>query len=355
MTERDKPPKARASGRAMDIRALLGTYERPILLGVAGDSGSGKTTYSNGIRRLLGNDIVTSISLDGYHKEDRAQRRRSGRLPLDPAANHLDLIRSHLAGLRTGKSVEIPIYNHQTGSFDIPQVITATPVIIVEGLHALYPEFAEFLDFTLYVDSDREVKWRWKMERDVIDRGHDPDDVEDEMQRRETAYKRWIDFQKTHADVVIKIHESHLSALANQHYDGSIPDNCYHMEVIVSPTDDPLPPLHLPVDLNALTQGDAPPFMLAAVPSTYWGKRVNVMHVDGVIPLDSLQQLETEIMGLTGLHAEIGLGQPDQESNSTIRFTQSLVAWPFLGHIAAMLRGWSLKDHANRRALRATE
>ena len=103
MTERDKQPKATASGRAMDIRALLGTYERPILLGVAGDSGSGKTTYSNGIRRLLGNDIVTSISLDGYHKEDRAQRRRSGRLPLDPAANHLELIRSHLAGLRTGK------------------------------------------------------------------------------------------------------------------------------------------------------------------------------------------------------------------------------------------------------------
>lgn len=326
--------------RKTDLRAQLLQAERPILLGVAGDSGSGKTTYTHGIRRLLGNDMVTTIALDGYHKEDRAQRRRSGRLPLDPEANHLDLVEEHLKALRAGQPVEVPIYNHGTGCFDAPQIVRPAQVVVIEGLHALYSRFLPLLDFTLYVDSDQDVKWRWKFERDVVARGHDPEDLESEIQRREAAYKQWIDFQKTHANVVIKVHESHLSALAHQQYDGSLPDNCYHMEIIVSPSELPLHPLNLPVNLNGLTMLDAQPFMLASVPSTYWGRRVNVIHVDGILPLEAMHRLEEDIMALTGIATELDTRVlTEQAQNSTMRFTQSLVAWPFLGRISALLSG----------------
>lgn len=333
---------ASADGSACaDLRQLLRNAPRPILLGVAGDSGSGKTTYTHGIRRLLGNDMVTTIGLDGYHKEDRAQRKRSGRLPLDPDANHLDLVEAHLSALRQGKPVEIPIYNHQTGCFDAPQIVRPAPVVVIEGLHALYEPFRPLLDFMLYVDSDREVKWRWKFERDVFARGHDPSELEQEIQCRDAAYNKWIDGQKAHANVVIKIHESHLSNLAQQQYDGTLPDNCYHMEIIASPTKLTLPALHMPVDLNALTRLDAQPFMLATVPSAFWNRRVNVIHVDGVIPLEAMQKLEEEIMLLTGISTNVDnrmIMEPAQ--NSTMRFTQSIVAWPFLGCITSLLQQW---------------
>lgn len=82
--------------------------QRPILVGVAGDSGSGKTTYTEGIEWLLGADLVSQISLDGYHKEDRATRRQTGRSPLDPQANHLAQAAADLARLRDGQAVDIP-------------------------------------------------------------------------------------------------------------------------------------------------------------------------------------------------------------------------------------------------------
>ena len=337
------PPDYQAD--ALPLRAQLQSARRPILLGVAGDSGSGKTTYTHGIRRLRGNDMVTSIPLDGYHREDRAQRRRSGRLPLDPGNNHLDLVEEHLRALRVGRPVEVPIYNHQTGCFEAPQIVRPAPVVVIEGLHALYANLLPWLDFSLYVDADREVKWRWKFERDVSYRGHDPGELEAEIQRREAAYKQWIDFQKTSADLVVKIHESHLSALAHQQYDGPVPDNCYHIEVVAAPSELPLPPLNLPVNLNAALQSDARPFMLAAVPSSYWGKRVNVTHIDGVVPLEAMQRLEEGIMALTGIARDLDSCLiTDESQNSTMRFAQSLVAWPFLGKVRCLLLSWQAED-----------
>ncbi|MGD8429972.1 MAG: phosphoribulokinase, partial [Ectothiorhodospiraceae bacterium] len=164
-----------------DLRDMLRRADRPIMIAVAGDSGSGKSTYSRGIQRLLGGDVVSSLSLDGYHKEDRAQRRRSGRSPLDPRANHIKLAREHLSAIRDGQTVEVPVYNHGTGRFDTPQRIDPAPVILVEGLHALYPELVPLFDFTLFVDSDREVRWRWKFERDVFQRGYDPEEARREL------------------------------------------------------------------------------------------------------------------------------------------------------------------------------
>lgn len=323
-----------------DLRRLLERAPRPVLLAVAGDSGSGKSTYTGGIKRLLGDDMVATISLDGYHREDRATRRRSGRLPLDPRANDLALALQHLKALRDGESVTVPTYDHRTGTFGTPQQVDPKPVILIEGLHALYPDFLPCLDFTLFVDSDREVKWRWKFDRDVNTRGYTPGEVNREMQRRELAYKRWLDFQKTHADVTVKVHTSKLASLAVEEYDGHLPDNCFHMEIIVRPSSVPLPALYLPMDLNGMTKRGTLPFMLANVPSTYWGRAVNVVHIDGVIPLGAMRQLERSMIDFTGLDPNC-LGDPADGPTATLAFTQLVVAWPVLGHIAGLLQQWA--------------
>ncbi|WP_435102555.1 phosphoribulokinase [Arhodomonas sp. AD133] len=321
-----------------DLRAMLLAADRPVMVAVAGDSGSGKTTYARGIERLLGADMVARLRLDGYHKEDRAARRRSGRSPLDPRANHLPLVREHLEALRHWQPVDAPTYDHVSGRFGPTEVFHPAPVILVEGLHALYPEFLPYMDFRLFVDPDRDVKRRWKLERDVRERGYRPDEARAEMDRREAEYQRWVDFQKANAHVIVRINESELRELAIDELTGQVPEHCHHMEVIVTPTEVPLPSLNLPVDLNNMTQRQAMPFMLANVPSSFWGRPVNVVHIDGTMPTEALRELEADIMRLTGIRFPREPEDPQVSEAPTIVFTQLLVAWPFLGHAHALLR-----------------
>ncbi len=307
----------------------------PIIIAVAGDSGSGKSTFSDGIRRLLGDDVVTTICTDGYHKENRTERQQSGRLPLDPAANHLDVLAEHLASLKQGQPIQLPLYNHATGEFDPPQAFTPTPIIVVEGLHVLYPEFLPWIDFSIYVDPDLAVKWEWKWARDVKRRGHKAEALESEMLHRLAAYKRWIDFQKTNANVVIKIFPSQIEQWARHRFSGSLPQSCYRMELIMEPPTIPLPSLPLRFDLGALSTGEQAPFLLAAVPSTYWGRRAIALHLDGVLASEAVTQLEQQIVEFTGIAINTAIPNEDQQLISTTRFTQLLIAWRFLEGIAS--------------------
>jgi phosphoribulokinase len=326
------------SERQKPLRLLLTDIKEPIIIGITGDSGSGKTTYSNGIRRLLGTDIVKTITMDGYHKENRIEREKSGKLPLDPNENKLDLLFKHLTDLKKGLSVNIPVYNHATGMFDPPMVFTPAPIIILEGLHALYPQFLPLLDFRIYVDPTRDVKWQWKYERDVKLRGHEVKPLLEEMFKRESAYKRWIDFQKTDANIVIKILQSKMGDFARYEMTTGLPERCYKVELIIESATDSLPTLQLPFDLASLLHADKPPFLIAAVPSRYWGRKTMVVHIDGVLPEQTISALENHIVEFTGIPVESALPSKflpayDQHEVSATQFAQLLIAWRFLEQV----------------------
>ncbi len=313
----------------------------PIIIGVAGDSGSGKTTYSNGIRRLLGTDLVETICTDGYHKEDREQRKKSGRLPLDPEANYLDLLATHLRTLKQNKAIEVPMYNHATGKLDPPVPFSPTPIVVVEGLHALYPELLDWLDFTVYVDPNHDVKWQWKWKRDIKRRGHKAEALEAEMTRREAAYKRWIDFQKTGATVTIKISPSHIEQLARHRLKSKLRENSYKVELIVQHSETPLPTLDIPLDLATMLDMKQAPLLIATVPSRYWGKDAIVIHIDGEITQRTVKDLESYITGFTGIPINEALPSEAYEKVSATRFTQLLVAWRFMEQVNGILTGKS--------------
>lgn len=317
--------------------SLLKKRSTPIIIGITGDSGSGKTTYSNGIRRLLGTDIVKTIDMDGYHKENREEREKSGHLPLDPSINRLDLLCEHLTLLKSGKTVEIPIYNHTTGDFDKPISFSPSPIIIIEGLHALYPEFLPFLDFAIYVDPSREVKWKWKYERDLEKRGHDTVSLRKEMLKREAAYKRWIDWQKTSANVVIKIFPTRLGELARYELVGQKTEDYYKVEMIIEQSASPLPTLSLPFDLSAIVNPERSAFMLASVPSLYWGRKVMVVHIDGLLSEETVKTLENHIVQFTGIPCEKVLHKTpsltQHEQVTATQFAQLLIVWRFLEQV----------------------
>ncbi len=94
---------------------------RPVILGVVGDSASGKTTITRGLVRLLGEDQVTHVATDDYHRYDRKQRAERGITPLNPDCNYMDIMSQHLHHIRQGEPILKPIYRHNDGSFDAPE------------------------------------------------------------------------------------------------------------------------------------------------------------------------------------------------------------------------------------------
>jgi phosphoribulokinase len=186
-------------------------------IGVAGDSGSGKTTFTQGIRDIFGSDLVSTITLDDYHRLDREGREREGLTALNPAANRIDLLEKHLIMLRRGVPIEKPVYNHSTGTFDPPVIFRPTRILILEGLHTLLtPTLRKYLDFTLFVDPARGVKYDWKIRRDMAKRGYSKEAVLGEIVKREPEYERYIAPQKEFADAVIGIDYSEYGkALGN--------------------------------------------------------------------------------------------------------------------------------------------
>lgn len=180
--------------------------DRVVLIGVAGDSGCGKSTFLRRLTDLFGEDFVTVICLDDYHSLDRKQRKETGITALDPRANNFDLMYEQIKALKHGEAISKPIYNHETGMIDPPERIEPNHIIVIEGLHPLYDErVRSLLDFSVYLDISDEVKIAWKIQRDMSERGHTYEDVLAAINARRPDFKAYIDPQKGFADVVIQV------------------------------------------------------------------------------------------------------------------------------------------------------
>jgi phosphoribulokinase len=185
--------------------------DRVVLIGVAGDSGCGKSTFLKRLTDLFGEDFVTVICLDDYHSLDRKQRKETGITALDPRANNFDLMAEQMKALKNGHAINKPIYNHETGAIDPPEVIEPNHIIVIEGLHPLHDErVRSLLDFSVYLDISDEVKIAWKIQRDMSERGHSYEDVLFAINARKPDFQAYIDPQKQYADVVIQVLPTNL-------------------------------------------------------------------------------------------------------------------------------------------------
>jgi phosphoribulokinase len=183
-----------------------GDKMKPVLVGIAGDSGSGKSTFVKTLSNLLGEENVREICFDDYHSLDREERKAVKITPLHPRANNLGLAIEHMWLLKQGRKILKPIYDHSTGRFGEPEWVCPVPYIICEGLHTFYFNvLAIQYDLKIYYDTDLELKIIWKIQRDVLDRGYFAEKVIEEIRERQKDIRNFVEPQSQYADILLKL------------------------------------------------------------------------------------------------------------------------------------------------------
>jgi len=177
---------------------------RPTILGVVGDSAAGKTTLTRGLLRILGEDKVTHVCTDDYHRYDRRQRAERGITPLDPECNHLDVMSQDLRHLRAGDAILKPVYRHVDGTFGPPVYVRPRSFTIIEGLLGYFSrQMRDIYDVRVFLAPPEPLRRKWKVDRDCSRRGYTTDQVLTELDRREPDSAAHIRPQQRHADLVV--------------------------------------------------------------------------------------------------------------------------------------------------------
>lgn len=179
-----------------------------LIIGIAGGTGSGKTTVVNQIIEELKNEEVDVISQDSYYQDtSHLNIEQRKKINFDhPKSIDFDLLVAHLKDLKAGKNIQQPVYSfkdHNRTSETIE--IEPRKVIIVEGILILtHPEIREMFDIKIYVHADSDERLIRRLKRDIADRGRDLDEV---LNRYQTTLKpmhqQFIEPTKEFADIII--------------------------------------------------------------------------------------------------------------------------------------------------------
>jgi len=180
---------------------------RPIILGIVGDSAAGKTTLTQGIAQVVGEENVTIICTDDYHRYDRRQRAENGISALHPDCNYVDIMEQHLSLLRNGQPILKPIYGHTSGTLEAPEYIQPKKFVIIEGLLG-YSTLAarDCYDVKVFLAPPESLRTQWKVKRDTRKRGYSEAEVIEQLRKRESDSENFIRPQREWSDIVVSFY-----------------------------------------------------------------------------------------------------------------------------------------------------
>jgi uridine kinase len=178
------------------------------VIGVAGGSSSGKTTVAERLAELAGTRHLALVKLDSYYV-DLADRPLAERERFDfdhPDAFDWPLLNDHLAALAAGASVPVPVYDYvQYNRSGETRVVHPAPIVVVEGILVLWePTLRDRFDLKVFLDTDADIRFIRRLQRDVAERGRTPESVIAQyLDTVRPAHEQFIEPSKRYADVII--------------------------------------------------------------------------------------------------------------------------------------------------------
>jgi uridine kinase len=182
--------------------------QEPIVIGVAGGTGSGKTTVSERILAQIGVGRIAYLQHDSYYydnshlpPEERARRNYD-----HPASLDTTLLVQHLRALRRGEAVNVPLYDFATHTRLVEtRSVAPARVVLVEGI-LIFAEkdLRDLMDIRIYVDTDADIRFIRRFDRDVKERGRTPDSIiQQYLTTVRPMHLEFVEPSKRYADVIV--------------------------------------------------------------------------------------------------------------------------------------------------------
>ena len=186
----------------------MSSHRAPYVIGVAGGTGSGKTTVSRRIQEAVNVEHIAYMQHDNYYRDQsHLAREERGRTNYDhPDSLETELMVQHLHELKAGRSIEMPLYDftQDTRSAQTQRVDPA-PVILVEGiLIFVEKELRDLMDVRIFVDTDADVRLIRRLRRDIAERGRTLDSVVQQyMATVRPMHLEFVEPSKRYADIIV--------------------------------------------------------------------------------------------------------------------------------------------------------
>ncbi|OIQ18460.1 MAG: uridine kinase [Bacteriovorax sp. MedPE-SWde] len=179
------------------------------IIGIAGGSGSGKTTFARKVISQVPSDKINILHMDSYYLQDQDEDNftLSGQPNFDhPKAFDWVLLREHISSLKNGVSIEVPIYDFKTGLRQKETTtIHPTPVILFEGIFTLFDQdIRKHLDIKSFLHVDADIRFTRRLNRDVQERGRSLESVTNQYYETvRPMYQKFLAPQQQYADFIV--------------------------------------------------------------------------------------------------------------------------------------------------------
>lgn len=177
------------------------------VIGIAGGSGSGKSTFSRRIKECFGEDVTYISSDNYYYQHDNLPIKQREKLNYDiPDAIEFSLMCEHINKLKAGEDVSGPVYDFSSHTRSRETIcLKAKPIIVIDGILVFtYPELREMMDMKIYVHTDADERVLRRIRRDVVKRGRDIDGViKQYLETVKPMHNLYVEPTKKYADVII--------------------------------------------------------------------------------------------------------------------------------------------------------
>jgi uridine kinase len=182
--------------------------ETPLVIGIAGGSGSGKTTVAHVILERVGAQRIAFLPHDAYYR-DLTHQSLSQRVRTNfdhPDSLETELLVEHIKHLKAGNPVDLPVYDFKTHSRTSKTIkILYQPIIIVEGILIFAePDLRDLFDVKIFVDTDADIRFIRRLQRDISERGRTLANVmEQYLKTVRPMHQEFVEPSKRYADVII--------------------------------------------------------------------------------------------------------------------------------------------------------